>query len=185
VEALFHHYEELRRWNERLSLVGPGTCDEVLARHYGESLAALPLLPPGVKVALDLGSGAGFPGFVLAAARPHMAMSLVEARERKWAFLRSACRRASLPCSCLNVRVAAPLPPGLPEQFELLTVRALHLGSKVLGALAQRLAPDGIALFWVGDEEPDLPANLVRARSIPLLGSERRRIVEVRRTEPR
>src|SRR5262245_17111737 len=127
VAALYAHYEELRRWNRRTNLIGPGTAGEILARHYGESLAALPFVPAGSRIALDLGSGAGFPGLVLAAARPELAMTLAEARERKWAFLLAAARQASLPCRCLNVRVQAPLPAGLPESMDILTSRALKL----------------------------------------------------------
>src|SRR6188474_645691 len=68
--ALHAHYVELRRWAPRLALVGPAFARELFTRHYGESLAGLELLPPGPARLLDLGSGAGFPGFVLAAARP-------------------------------------------------------------------------------------------------------------------
>src|SRR5436305_10950639 len=87
IDALFAHYRELALWNRRTNLIGPGTAHEILARHYGESLAALPLLPAAARRGLDLGSGAGFPGLVLAAACPELKMTLVEARERKWAFL--------------------------------------------------------------------------------------------------
>ena len=68
IDALFAHYRELALWNRRTNLIGPGTAGEILARHYGESLAALPLIPAGARRGLDLGSGAGFPGIVLAAA---------------------------------------------------------------------------------------------------------------------
>src|SRR5438270_1152392 len=100
IDALFAHYRELALWNRRTNLIGPGTAGEILARHYGESLAALPLLPPGSRRGLDLGSGAGFPGLVLAAAVPELEMTLVEARERKWAFLSAAVRKAALSCRC-------------------------------------------------------------------------------------
>src|SRR4051795_3521876 len=76
IDALHAHYRELALWNRRMSLVGPGTAGEILARHYGESLAALPLLPVDARRGLDLGSGAGFPGVVLAAARPGLEMTL-------------------------------------------------------------------------------------------------------------
>src|SRR5947209_4043348 len=102
--ALHAHYLELARWNRTLSLIGPGTAGEIVERHYGESLAALPLVPEEGEL-VDLGSGAGFPGLVIAAARPRLAVTLVEARERKWAFLQAAARRAALPCRCLNARV--------------------------------------------------------------------------------
>ena len=98
LEALYAHYQELRRWSPRLALIGPGTATEVLQRHFGEALAALPLLPEAEGRLVDIGSGAGFPGLVLAAARPAWQVTLVESRERKCAFLQSAARRASLSC---------------------------------------------------------------------------------------
>lgn len=189
LDALHAHYQELSAWNRRLSLIGPGTLNEVLERHYGESLAALPLVPAnarfGLRFGLDIGSGAGFPGLVLAAARPGLEMTLAEAREKKWAFLSAAARKASLPCRCLNVRVSVPLPAGIPASLDLVTARALKLDPDVLGALAERLEPDGRVLLWLGEEEPALPATLVPGRSLTLLGSQRRRILELRRTKER
>ncbi|HEX7181749.1 MAG TPA: RsmG family class I SAM-dependent methyltransferase [Thermoanaerobaculia bacterium] len=181
VDALHAHYQELSRWNRRLSLIGPGTAGEILARHYGEALAALPLVPRGARHGLDIGSGAGFPGLVLAAARPGLEMTLAEAREKKWAFLLAAARRASLPCRCLNVRVGVPLPAGLPASLDVVTARALKLEPEVLGALAERLGPDGRILLWIGEEDPDLPPELSPSGTIKLEGSARRRILQLRR----
>jgi 16S rRNA (guanine527-N7)-methyltransferase len=177
IDALRAHYEELRRWNPRLSLVGPGTADRVVERHYGEALAALPLLD-GVASLLDVGSGAGFPGFVLAAARPATAVTLVEARERKWAFLAAAVRRAGLSCRCLNARVGAAfdLPP-----VDLVTWRAVRLPEATLtslSALTRRM------LVWCGAEEPSPPVGWRVGRRLPLPESEKRRIVEWRRGGP-
>jgi len=183
LDALEAHYEELSVWNRRLSLIGPGTLKEVLERHYGESLAALPLVPEDARTGLDIGSGAGFPGLVLAAARPDMEMTLVEAREKKWAFLSAAARKASLPCRCLNVRVAVPLPAGIPASLDLVTARALKLDPDVLGLLAGRLGPAGRILLWLGEEDPALPATLAPGRTVKIPGSQRRRILELRRME--
>jgi 16S rRNA (guanine527-N7)-methyltransferase len=181
LDALHAHYEELGRWNRRLALIGPGTAGEILARHYGEALAALPLIPESLREAVDIGSGAGFPGLVLAAARPGLAMTLVEAREKKWSFLLAAARKASLPCQCLNARVQLPLPAGLPDSIDLVTARALKLDPETLAALAERLSPQGRILFWVGANDPELPPELIPAGSVRLEGSEKRRILEVRR----
>jgi 16S rRNA (guanine527-N7)-methyltransferase len=180
LDALWAHYEELARWNRRTNLIGRGTAGEILERHFGESLAALPLLPSEARTGLDLGSGAGFPGLVLAAARPGLGMTLAEARERKWAFLLAAARRASLPCRCLNVRVQIPLPTGLPESIDVITSRALRLDAETWGALANRLTAEGRILLWAGETDPDLPPGLVPCGSVKLAGSERRRILALR-----
>ena len=181
-EALYAHYRELSGWNQRLSLIGPGTADEILERHYGEALVALPLVPPEARVAVDIGSGAGFPGIVLAAARPGLEMTLVEARERKWSFLLAAARKASLPCRGLNARVDVPLPPGLPESIDVVTARALKLDPEVLAALAGRLADNGHVLLWVGEHDPELPPDLTPGGSVRLSGSEKRRILSLVRS---
>jgi 16S rRNA (guanine527-N7)-methyltransferase len=180
IESLYAYYQELARWNEKLNLIGPGTAEDILARHFGESLAALPLLPLGARVGLDLGSGAGFPGLVLAAVRPGLEMTLVEARERKWAFLLAAARRASLSCRCLNARVRIPLPPGLPESLDVITSRALRLDPETWGALARRLGAGGRIFLWAGENDPDLPRDLVACGGVKLAGSERRRILVLR-----
>lgn len=181
IQALYLHYQELSRWNQRLSLIGPGTAGEIVARHYGEALASLPLVPASARRGLDIGSGAGFPGLVLAAARPGLSMTLAEAQERKWAFLSTAARRASLPCPCLNVRVSLPLPAGLPESLDLVTVRALKLGPDLLAALAGRLETGGRILLWVGEDDPGLPPELRPSASIKLPGSRTRRVMQLER----
>ena len=178
IESLFLHYQELRRWNRRLSLVGPGTSQSVIERHYGESLAALPLLPSGPGVLLDLGSGAGFPGIALAAARPQLRVVLTDARERKWAFLMNACRRSALPCECSNARVVQPLPAGLPSMLDVITLRALKLPRQTWQALLERLSPQGRILSWTAAGAEPLPAPLRTGRRIALPGSDRREIVE-------
>jgi 16S rRNA (guanine527-N7)-methyltransferase len=178
-KRIYAHYLELRRWNPVLSLVGPGTADAVVERHYGEALAALPLLPRGEAVLVDLGAGAGFPGVVLAAARLDLRTTLVESRERKWAFLEAACRRAALPCACLNARLEVPLPAGLPPMLDVLTVRALKLPPEVWAALGERLSPSGQILRWAAADAPPLPVAMHVARRVALAGSDRRELQEL------
>jgi 16S rRNA (guanine527-N7)-methyltransferase len=181
VAALHAHYEELRRWSRTVSLIGPGTAQEIVDRHYGESLAALPFLSEPRGRLLDLGSGAGFPGLVIAAARPGWEVTLVEARERKWAFLQAAARRAGLSCRCLNVRVGPSLPAPLPEAVDAISSRALKLPAATLRALADRLAPGGRFLFWTGEEAPEVPAGWEPCAEHRFPGSRVRRLLVVQR----
>jgi 16S rRNA (guanine527-N7)-methyltransferase len=180
VERLHIYYRELRRWNRTLSLVGPSSAEDVIARHFGESLAALPLLPSSAATLVDVGSGAGFPGLVLAAARPDLRVTLVEPRQRKWAFLAAAARRAGLSCICLNARVESPLPPGLPDEIDLVTSRALSLAG-VLEPLADRVGPGGAILLWLGREGPPALPEFGAGREVRLQG-DYRRICELRRS---
>jgi 16S rRNA (guanine(527)-N(7))-methyltransferase RsmG len=182
VDVLWAHYELLGEWGRGLSLIGPGTATEAVERHYGESLAALAWIPrdrPGHL--LDVGSGAGFPGFVIAAARPRLEVLLVESRQRKWAFLRAAAARAALPVHCLDARVSTPLPTEIPEELDYVTLRAVKLPTVTLTTLLARLAPTGALHWWCGEEDPELPSGWTVTREIALPGSERRRILEVGR----
>ena len=148
---------------------------------YSPGLDTEELVERAEKTLLDIGSGAGFPGFVLAAARPALDVWLVESRQRKWAFLRAAAARAALPCHCLDARVSASLPPEVPEELEFVTLRAVNLPPATQAALLERLSPEGTMLWWRGAEAVDLPAGWEVGRQIALRGSERRRIVEMRR----
>lgn len=180
--ALFAHYEELRRWNPRLSLVGPGTSEAVVERHYGESLQGVGLIPAGRRTLVDLGSGAGFPGFVLAAARPDLDVHLVEAKERKWAFLEAARRRAALSCACLNVRVGPNLPSGFPTQIDVLTARAVKLEPQILAPLLPRLPVGSSIVLWTGESDPITLPGFDQVGERGVSGSRSRRILELRRT---
>lgn len=80
-------------WNQRINLVGPRTLDDVWRRHILDSAQLRPLIPASTRSLVDLGSGAGLPGLILAI----MGVStvhLVEADSRKCAFLREAARIA-------------------------------------------------------------------------------------------
>lgn len=176
--ALYRHYTELRRWNVRTSLVGPGTAAEIVSRHYGESLAAWPLIDPGDRSLVDVGSGAGFPGLVLAAACSRLEITLVESRERKWLFLKTAARRAGLSCRCLNARVGRRLPADLPGDIDLVTCRALATPPEFFELFSDH-APQLRFLVWSGKDRPELPTRCRIRREIRLAGSRRRRILEI------
>lgn len=178
LDALYAHYQELQRWAPIVSLVGPGAGPEIIERHYAEAFLALTWLDPGAKTLVDIGSGAGFPGFVLAAARPDLDVTLVEPRERRWSFLAQAARRASLNLRCLNVRVAAPLPAGLPERIDIVTLRALR-PEAILPPLAERLAHGAQILLWAGESNPELPPGFAPRRVLEMAGSNVRRLVEI------
>jgi 16S rRNA (guanine527-N7)-methyltransferase len=180
VERLKAHYDELARWAPRVDLIGPGAVAELFTRHYAESLAALPWLPPGPHRLLDLGSGAGFPGFVVASARLDLDVWLVEPRTRRRAFLAAAARRAALSLHLLDATVADRPLPELPDGIAVVTMRALRLDSVAWRNLSSRLAPGAQLILWAGAELPDLPPTFHSARELRLPASDRRVLREFR-----
>lgn len=99
----------LLTWNARINLIGKATESTVWERHIADSLQLLPLAPQGALRWLDLGSGAGLPGIVVAIAwkaeNPGGQVALIESDGRKCAFLREAIRSLDLPAKVLNVRI--------------------------------------------------------------------------------
>ncbi len=92
----------LRRWNRVFNLVGASSPQALFDRHVCDCLAVLARLPQEGGSLLDIGSGAGLPGLVLAIARPGISVTLAEPRAKRQAFLRQAVRDLEL----ANVRVA-------------------------------------------------------------------------------
>jgi len=153
-------------------------------RHFAESLAALSLLRPRDRVLLDVGSGAGFPGLVLAAARPDLRVVLVESRGKKCGFLQTVAQKCRLDCVCLNARVGVPLPAGIPERIDLVTVRAVRLEPQETEVLTQRIVPSGRLLLWTTGEPSPLPPGFEIVARISLAGAERRQVVALERRAP-
>jgi 16S rRNA (guanine(527)-N(7))-methyltransferase RsmG len=139
---LERHYELLCRWNKVLNLTRIEDRDEALERHYAESLFLAERLTPGTVV--DIGSGAGFPGFVVAVARPDCRVTLVESHQRKAVFLREAAR--NLP----YIRILPKRAELVQEHFDWLISRAVSyadLGNTIKIA-------DSMALLGGAEEPP-------------------------------
>lgn len=132
-------------WNRTINLVGKQDEAQLRQRHLEDSLALLPHLPEGFERAIDLGSGGGFPGLVLAIATGRH-FDLVEADQRKAAFLREAARITGAPATVHALRIeAARLPPA-----PLVTARALAPLPTLLAWAAPLLAPGGVCVFPKG-----------------------------------
>jgi 16S rRNA (guanine527-N7)-methyltransferase len=137
----------LLHWNRRINLISDRTIDDLWRRHVADSLQLLPLLPDAPTPLIDLGSGAGFPGLVLAAATGWQT-TLVEADKRKAAFLIDAASRLGL--AHVEVHAKRIEDTALPRT-RLLTARALAPLPTLLRHAHRLLSPeDGIALFPKG-----------------------------------
>lgn len=182
--------DNLTRWQKIKNLVGPSTLDEVWLRHIADSLQ-IAVAAPDAKVWADFGSGAGFPGLVIAATLigvPGARVHLVESNDRKSAFLRETARLLGLPVTVHPERieeVVNRLPP-----VEIVTARALAPLNDLLEMTAPLLAKGAVALFPKGQ---DLANELteaskcwkIRAIELPSLTDPKARILRVEQADKR
>ncbi|MBI2235872.1 MAG: 16S rRNA (guanine(527)-N(7))-methyltransferase RsmG [Magnetospirillum sp.] len=149
-ERLGAYADLLVKWQARINLVGPDTLPQLWRRHMLDSAQLLALIPPTARRVVDLGSGAGFPGLVLALlGAPDV--HLVESDARKCAFLREAARVGGTPVTVINRRIEQ-VPP---LAADVVTARALAPLARLLEWAAPHLAPGGICLFLKGRGSED------------------------------
>lgn len=151
----------LERWNAKTNLVA--SLDDVWTRHVADSLQLLDHVSVDAKTFVDLGSGGGFPGLVLAVAladRPGVRMHLVESVQRKVAFLREAVRTLHPPAEVHAQRIEAIDPKKL-GQIDVVTARALAPLPQLLELAHPLLEIGTVALFPKGK---DVNRELTQAR---------------------
>ena len=149
-DKLRAYAELLKKWQARINLVGPATIPDLWRRHFLDSAQLFPLLPSGPV--LDLGSGAGFPGLVLAILRGQGdPVHLAESDGRKGAFLREAIRVTGAPAIVHTSRIEAI------EPFEIraLTARALAPVATLLTLAEPFLTHAPKCLFLKGEKLED------------------------------
>jgi 16S rRNA (guanine527-N7)-methyltransferase len=157
LDALQAHYELLVRWNKVLNLTTISSPREAAERHYAEALFLASRLPERTQSVVDIGSGAGFPGFPIAAARPGCAVTLVESHQRKAVFLRESTRNLT------NVRILATRAEAVDGYFDFAVSRAVSYEDlrPCLSRLATRFAlltgpespPEKMGIEWAEPEK--------------------------------
>ncbi len=136
----------LVRWNPTIRLVSTQDIAHLWTRHVEDALQLVPLIPPATAGAVDLGSGGGLPGLVLAIATG-LHFDLIEADSRKAAFLREAAIATKAPATIHARRIEdIALPPR-----RLVTARALAPLPRLLAWAKPFLADGGICLFPKGE----------------------------------
>lgn len=149
----------LAKWQTAINLVGRDTLKDVWGRHFLDSAQLWPLVPPDARVLVDLGSGAGFPGLVLAllaaGAGRGPAVHLVESDARKGAFLIEAVRETGLGGAVRVHTARAEALAGALPPADVVTARALAPLAELLALAAPLLAPGGAGLFLKGARAAD------------------------------
>lgn len=148
---------DLAEHGERLGLIGPLEPPRLWSRHVVNSGLLAGFLPEGSSVA-DVGSGAGLPGLVLAAARPDLRLTLIEPMERRVAWLEEERARLGLE----NVSIErARAEDAVPRRFDVVTARAVGALTGLLPITARLAAPGGLLALLKG---ASVEAELAKAQ---------------------
>ncbi len=147
-------YEQmLRAWQKKINLVSAATLPMLWRRHFADS-AQLAELFPHLRRWVDLGSGAGFPGLVLALLlkrQPGAIVHLIESDQRKAAFLRAVSRETGAPTLVHVGRIQQELPP-LVGEVDAVCARALAPLPQLIAWSQQHLLKNAIGVFLKGQE---------------------------------
>ncbi len=161
VEQLRSYLELLLRWNQRVNLTAVRAPEQIVTRHFGESLFAAGILfrrdeARSLSVA-DVGSGAGFPGVPLKLWAPHVRLTLIESHNKKATFLREVIRTLILEQAEVFI--------GRAEEWgkvaDLVTMRAVEKFERALPVAAGLVAPGGRLCLLIGANQFDSARKLV------------------------
>ena len=166
-DRLNTYKSELLKWTAKVNLIGP-EAKANLDDHIAEAVAAAEILRPVGEV-LDFGSGGGLPAIPMAIVSPGARFHLVEADQKKWAFLKHVARECGLNAQVYGDRLARLLPRLPPDlRFSLVVSRAVGNPEEWVPSLKGHLE-DGarIALFQGSPDVPDI-AGFLRGEAVAL-----------------
>lgn len=150
-ERLEIYAELLARWNRKINLVSPESIADLWRRHVVDSVQLARLAPEAARSWVDLGSGAGLPGLLVAAVRqeafPLEKMVLIDSDQRKAAFMAEASRAMQVPVTIEIRRLGEPTEP---EPFDVISARALAPLPKLLDYAEPFVSDRSICLFPKG-----------------------------------
>jgi 16S rRNA (guanine527-N7)-methyltransferase len=141
----------LEKWRRVINLVGTSSLDDLWVRHFADSLQVAEAVPEARRW-LDLGSGAGFPGLVTAiryADEPGALAHLVEADQRKCAFLQNVIRETAAPAIVHTGRLEKIL-PDFDEKIDAVSARALAPLEAILGYAEKFIDQGAVGVFSKG-----------------------------------
>ncbi|HVN20824.1 MAG TPA: 16S rRNA (guanine(527)-N(7))-methyltransferase RsmG [Dongiaceae bacterium] len=195
LERISMYIDILLRWNARVNLTAIRDPEQIVTRHFGESLFTARHLFPNredatagaisqacgqhavhpvtqLRVA-DVGSGAGFPGMPAKIWSPQIELTLIESNHKKAAFLREAARCLRLTDINVQIARAETLPAG---SFDVVTLRAVECFESILPQAAELVAPSGRLALLIGSSQVTQTQTLLERssfiqvqRSIPVI----------------
>ena len=158
--AISKYIDLLIKWNARINLTAIRAPEEIVQRHFGESLFAAThiLSERSVKTAIDLGSGAGFPGVPFALLAPDVEVTLIESNQKKSTFLKELTYLLGLK----NVKVYGGRAESYSLSADLVTLRAVEKFGEALPLAWKLVSPGGRMTLLIGSSQVDLAKSLAQ-----------------------
>ncbi len=153
IEKLKCYEGELKRWQRAVNLVAPGTLDDIWHRHFADSAQLDAIISPTAAHLVDVGSGAGFPGLVLALLRhasSGLRVTLVESDTRKAAFLRETARRMEISVEILSTRIESDASVKRLNRVDTVTARAFAPLDRLFGLVHPVFSRTTVGVFLKG-----------------------------------
>ncbi|HEV8036689.1 16S rRNA (guanine(527)-N(7))-methyltransferase RsmG [Yoonia sp.] len=156
------------KWTAKINLIARGTVDSIWERHIVDSVQLYQFAPKSFEKWVDIGSGGGFPGIVMAILakekNPQAQFVLIESDQRKATFLRTAARELNLPVQVIAERIeTAPV-----QNADVVSARALTALSGLLSLTKRHLKQEGLALFHKGRQSAQEVADAQKSWSFDL-----------------
>jgi len=146
----------LLKWNAKINLTAVRNAEEIVQRHFGESLfAAGQLQLDAVSTLIDFGSGAGFPGLPIKIVAPHLQVTLIESQQKKATFLREVIRNLHLD----NVAVYAGRAEESSLKSQIVTIRAVEKFEAALPIAASMVDAGGKLTLLIGSTQSQIASN--------------------------
>jgi 16S rRNA (guanine527-N7)-methyltransferase len=156
-ESFAEYLALLLRWNAKLNLTAVRQPEQIVERHFVESIFAAGQIPQTTKTLLDFGSGAGLPGIPISICRPEISVTLAESQQKKAAFLQEVVRALRLRADVFAGRVES-----MPDRlFDVVILRAVDKMEAATRTAVTRLAPGGrLILFATRTTQDALQSGL-------------------------
>jgi 16S rRNA (guanine527-N7)-methyltransferase len=198
LECISTYIDILIRWNSRMNLTAIRDPEQIVTRHFGESLfAARHLSPPSsslsspmnsaspARTLADIGSGAGFPGLPIRILIPELSLTLIESSHKKSTFLREVTRALTL----TDVDIQTTRAETLSTTYDVVTLRAVERFEMILSTAAHLVAPTGRLVLLISSAQQPLAQsalptlNWSPASPIPLSDSRILLIASIHKSE--
>lgn len=179
------YIDVLLRWNARINLTAIRDPEQIVTRHFGESLFAARHLFAQTDATdlIDLGSGAGFPGLPMKIWAPKLQVTLIESNQKKATFLREMIRTITL----TDINVVSTRAEAFSGRAATVTLRAVERFESILPVAASLTAPAGRLALLIGESQIAQATTLLSAwhwsEPIPTPGSANR-VLLVAKNEP-